>query len=148
MKKNNKKSTSLRLVARAVTRADLDFWKSIYEDPEVQRQMYSAPFTSKTALWDYLRCEQQSFTVWQNEQRIGGFLLSQVAHLIGTFSIVIHKEFRGIGYGKEVMNLLEAQAKKSGYMTLRADIYADNASSIKLMENRGFRRFVWYEKNL
>lgn len=137
-----------RLIARAVAKVDLNYWMELYKDPEVRRHMYAVPMNSKEALWEYLNCEQKAFTVWENDQRIGGFLLSTVAPFLGTFSIVIHKKFRGSGYGHKVMGLIEVQALREGYTTLRADVYVDNFSSLKLLAKCGFRKFIWLEKNL
>jgi len=149
MGKTIKKKDELAvLTAKPAVREDLGFWMDIYGDPEVRRQMYAAPVESDDVLWDYLYREQKAFTVWQSDKRVGGFLLSMVAPFLGTFSIVIHKDFRGSGHGREVMGLIESEARKEGYRTLRADVYSDNESSIRLLEKCGFRQFVWLEKNL
>lgn len=139
---------SVHLIAKSVTRGDLPFWMEIYKDPEVLRQMYAAPLESDKALWRYLHCEQKAFTVWESQKRIGGFLLSAIAPFIGTFSVVIHTTFRGRGYGGEVMRLIEQEATKESFKTLRADVYCDNKCSIALLENCGFRQFLWLEKNI
>ncbi len=47
-----------------------------------------------------------------------------------------------------MMRLIEAQALKEQYWTLRADVYVDNIASIRLLEKCGFREFKWFEKNL
>lgn len=149
MKTNSTKvENSTLLTAKAVKKSDLEFWMSMYRDAEVIPQMYAAPMESHEAFWKYLHREQKAFTVWKKGERIGGFFLSPVTQFIGTFSIVIHKDFRGSGYGYQVMRLIEKNAIQEGYRTLRADVYADNLKSIHLLEKCGFRQFIWLEKNI
>lgn len=137
-----------QLIVKEVSMSDLEFWADMYNDPEVNHQMYAIPKESYESLWKYLHCEQKAFTVWEEDKRIGGFLLSSVAPFIGTFSIMIYKDFRCRGYGSEVMKLIELKAIEEGYKTLRADVYIDNLRSIKLLEKCGFRHFIWLEKNI
>ena len=151
--KLNKKRTpasiqadSLR--AKAVSRKDIEFWIEIYKDYSARRFMYAAPLGTSNSLWKYLHFQQRAFTVWDQKERIGGFLLSTIAPFIGTFSIVIHQRYRGVGYGNKLMKLIEREAARIGYKTLRADVYADNPAAMGLLTKNGFREFVWYEKNL
>ena len=137
-----------QFTARPVRRDDLPFWMEIYKDQAVLTQLYSAPIESKRSLWGYLHCEKCAFTVLGVDQRVGGFLLSQIAPCIGTFSFVIHKDFRGQGFSGPVMRLVEDEARKAGFRTLRADVYSDNQRSIRALECCGFRQFTWLEKNI
>jgi len=43
---------------------------------------------------------------------------------------------------------MKEEAKKMGVLTLRADVYSDNAPCIHLLGKAGFRRFVWFETNI
>jgi RimJ/RimL family protein N-acetyltransferase len=136
------------LVAKLVERADMSFWMSLYGDPEVKQQMYAVPMESESALWDCLAKRTKVYTVWDHDQRVGGFSLGEVSPFIATFGIALHADWRGKGFGHPLVHLLEAEAIKSGYKTLRADVYADNLNSIRLLERDGFRKFIWLEKNL
>jgi RimJ/RimL family protein N-acetyltransferase len=136
------------LSATLVKRKDISFWMDMYKDAEVKRQLYAVPLDSAQALSDYLHCEQKAFTVWRRDKRIGGFLLSEVAPFIATFTIVIHRDFRSRGYGRSLMALVEATALQEGFRTLRADVYSDNTASITRLEKCGFRHFIWLEKNI
>jgi hypothetical protein len=46
------------------------------------------------------------------------------------------------------MTVLESEAARIGYKTLRADVYCDNYSCIGLLHKSGYRKFIWLEKNL
>jgi RimJ/RimL family protein N-acetyltransferase len=152
MQDNRQSSGAVRdartLVAKKVTREDIDFWMTLYSDPEVKRQMYAPPLESNTAFWDYLVGKGKAFTVWENERRIAGFTLSNVSQFIGTFGVAIRKDIRGKRYGHGVMTVLESEAARIGYKTLRADVYCDNYSCIGLLHKSGYRKFIWLEKNL
>lgn len=148
MSSDRKAVQSAALIAKATTKADLGFWQLLYGDPAVSSQMYSAPASSLTALWRYLRLGQFPYTVWKSQSRVGGFILAPATPHICTFSVAIEKKYRGSGLGVEVMGLLEKQALKKGFMTLRADVYSDNVKSLGLLKEIGFRDFVWLEKNI
>jgi len=136
------------LSATLVKRKDLPFWMDMYKDAEMQHQLYAVPMDSAQALSDYLHREKKAFTVWHQDRRIGGFFLSAVAPFIATFGIAVHRDFRGRGYGRSLMALVESTALQEGFRTLRGDVYSDNAASIALLEKCGFRHFIWMEKNI
>jgi RimJ/RimL family protein N-acetyltransferase len=130
-----------------LTRDDLPFWLEIYTNDEVSRQMYAAPTGSAEELWNYLS-HRKVFTVWVEKKRVGGFTITIEKDLLATFGIAIHPGFRGCGYGRAIMGLLESEARKLGLRTLRADVYEDNDPCIRLLNRNGFRRFIWMEKNI
>lgn len=135
------------ITAREFERADSEFWLEIYRDGEVKRQMYSAPVDSAESLIGYLST-RKTFTVWLDNQRIGGFTITQEKDRMASFGIVLKASHRGKWLSSQIMNLLEIEAHKLGVMTLRGDVYADNAPSIKALANAGFRKFLWFEKNI
>ncbi len=138
------------LVSRPVSKEDFPFWKEMYSDSQVKRQMYSIPAESAEALIKHLQGDGKgaAFTVTLNKAPVGGFTVLKETQTIGTFGIVIHKPFRAQGLGGPIMKLLDRQAKDMGLLTLRADVYSDNVNSIRLLEKAGFRPVVWFEKNL
>ena len=119
----------------------------IYRDKEVKRQMYAAPTESPEILWTYIS-SRHAYTVWDKAQRIGVFSISKERDLLATFGIAIHPDFRGSGYGKDIIRLLTETALSLGIKTLRADVYEDNRACIKVLAADGFRKFIWMEKNL
>lgn len=135
------------LHAKSTSRSDMAFWLEMYRDEEVSRQMYAAPTDSEKLLWDYL-APRNVFTVWRETERIGGFTLSPEKDLLATFGVVIHPKYRNQRLGESLMSLVFQESKKLGIKTLRADIYDDNKPCIYLMNNCGFRKFIWMEKNI
>jgi phosphinothricin acetyltransferase len=123
------------------------FWMELYRDEEVKKQMYTAPTDSEQALLDYLK-PRSAFTVFLNDQPIGGFTITNLGNRLGTFGFVIHPNYRGLGLASAIIKELEIKAKEMGIATLRADVYSDNTPSIKALESAGFRPFVWLEKNI
>ncbi len=124
---------------------DLSFWQELYSDVTVKRQMYAVPLDAPE-FWEYLTL-RKTFTVWRETERIGGFTISPNGH-IASFGLVVHSRHRGCGYGNAIMCLLESAAKSMGIKTLRADVFEDNAACLQMLDNAGYRPFVWLEKNL
>ena len=132
------------------TKNDLPFWKEMYSDPAVKQQMYALPSFTDKELYEYLKPDENAATYVVNmkDTPIGGFTIRKETKTRGTIGIVIHKMHRGRGLGTEIMKMLEAKAKDMKIKVLRADVYSDNAASIKILEKTGFRPFIWFEKNL
>jgi ribosomal protein S18 acetylase RimI-like enzyme len=139
-------SRPLELSASPIVHDDIPFWMEIYADEVVKRQMYAPPLDSPVALWAYLTA-RQTFTVWLEPERVGGFMIAQQDH-IGTFGLAIHPNYRGRGYGFHLMRLIEQTARSLRIRTLRADVYEDNDACLKLLNQANFRTFVWLEKNI
>jgi RimJ/RimL family protein N-acetyltransferase len=123
------------------------FWLELYRDEEVKKQMYTAPTDSEQALLDYLR-PRSAFTVFQNDQPIGGFTITNLGNRLGTLCFLIHPNYMGQGLATAILKELEIKDKEMGIATLRADVYSDNTPSIKALVKSGFRPFVWLEKNV
>ncbi len=135
------------LVALPFGASDAGFWLDIYRDEEVKKQMYAAPTDSADALIAYLSA-REVFTVWLRDQRVGGFTITPEKDRMATFGIVVESSQRGKGISSEIMRLMEWEAVKLGALTLRGDVYADNTASIRALESAGFRKFLWFEKNI
>ena len=126
---------------------EMEFWRELYRDPDVARQMYAVPIDDEEALRESFA--EGAFVVWEGNRRVGGFTITREKQHRGTFGIVIHKEYRGQGYGLRVIKeLVEPKAWEMGLMTLRADVYLDNIASRRLLDRAGYREFVWVEKNI
>jgi RimJ/RimL family protein N-acetyltransferase len=135
------------LIARPMHENELGFWRTLYSDPEVKRQMYAAPLGSDVEFKAFLR-KRTLFTVYKGEEPIGGFSITREGETMGTFGFLISQAHRRKGYGNPIIRMLEQQARRMGIHTLRADVYEDNVPSIKALENQQFRRFIWVEKNI
>lgn len=66
---------------------------------------------------------------------------------IGEFSVYIHREFRGKGIGKVLLNALTQEARKLGYWKLVSRIFDLNTASRQLCKACGFREVGTYEKH-
>jgi len=141
---------SPKLVVRAVSQGDLPFWRGLYTDCAVKRQMYAIPPMSDDEFLNYLHKpgEAVACLVSVGDEPIGGFTIHKETDTRGTFGILIQRAHRGKGLGRSIIGELEKQAKAMGIWVLRADVYADNLPSIRLLESSGFRSFIWLEKNL
>lgn len=140
-------ATGAPCVARKLEKSDLSFWLELYRDPSVRLQMYAAPTESAETLHAYLS-PRNVFTVWQDGERIGGFTLTPEKDRMATFGILVHPKFRGHGFSNEILRLLENEARRQDFMTLRADVYADNDPCLASLRRANYRRFIWLEKNL
>jgi RimJ/RimL family protein N-acetyltransferase len=145
--KSKPKSPVGTIVAKPIVQSDVVAWQAIYRDPQVRKQMYAAPHDNADRLWDYLR-ERRFFSVFSGDRLLGGFNLYDIDGTRASFGIVFSTEARGTGLGMELMRLLKEEAKNMGVLTLRADVYSDNAPCIHLLEKAEFRRFVWFETNI
>jgi RimJ/RimL family protein N-acetyltransferase len=123
------------------------FWLEIYRDETVRHQMYAAPTNSEEDLIDYLK-PRLVYTVFIEDKPIGGFTLTKEKDRMGTFGIVLHPGYRGRGLSAQIMRELELKAREENILTLRGDVYSDNYPCIRALEKSGFRRFIWFEKNL
>ena len=67
---------------------------------------------------------------------------------IGIFDIVVHKDFRGNGYGRDIINgILETTVQKN-VRTAYLQVSAGNISAEKLYDKIGFKEMYryWYRK--
>jgi L-amino acid N-acyltransferase YncA len=61
-------------------------------------------------------------------------------------SLYLDPDIQGRGYGQAMLEYLEREATKKGFVSLMARICADNAASIGLFEKKGYKRAGFYEK--
>ena len=114
---------------------------------------------NSTALYDYVPRAQETMNSWFDIKIKNNFpvigLMSDDGQLLafgsyGTFrawpaykysvehSLYVHKDHRGKGYGKIILQQLIQDAKEKGYHNLIAGIDSQNITSIKLHEASGF----------
>ena len=67
---------------------------------------------------------------------------------IGLFDIIVKKEFRGNGYGKEIVETLLAKAMEKGIKEAHLSVVNDNTVAKALYEKLGFKEIYkyWYRK--
>lgn len=61
-------------------------------------------------------------------------------------SLYLDPEKRGRGYGQAMLDFLEQEAVRRGFVSLMARICTENTASIGLFEKNGYKRAGFYEK--
>ncbi|MFP4595465.1 GNAT family N-acetyltransferase [uncultured Ralstonia sp.] len=122
--------------------------------------IFNEAILNSTALYDYKPRAPQSMVAWFEAKRAGGFPVVGVEGndgallafgSYGTFrawpaykysvehSVYVHKDHRGRGLGRVVMQELIAAARKNDVHAMIGGIDATNAGSIALHARLGFR---------
>ncbi|MFE8102047.1 N-acetyltransferase family protein [Brenneria goodwinii] len=121
--------------------------------------IFNEAIINSTALYDYKPRPLESMTAWFASRTAGGFPIigyeDEQGRLLGfatygsfrdrpaykysvEHSLYIHKDHRGKGLGKLLLQQLIAAAKAQGMHTLIAGIDAENSVSVALHEKLGF----------
>ena len=65
---------------------------------------------------------------------------------VAEVSVYIHPRYQGKGVGKELMEHLIRESEEQKLWTLQAGIFPENATSLRLHEQAGFRKVGFREK--
>lgn len=133
------------LTYRKANIEDIDILYDWYSDDEVKKQMYSPP-EDRTDFIKYI-LKDYRYIVTLNTTPVGTFTLD-VSKLTANVGMLIAKEYRGMGYGKSIGKLIDAECNAIGIRTVTADIYSNNEAAINCIKQYGLREFIWFEKNL
>lgn len=122
--------------------------------------IFNDAITTSTALYDYQPRPPESMGPWFEAKRRGGFPVIGIEDASGRLlafgsygafrafpaykytvehSVYVHKDHRGKGLGREIMQALIAAARENNLHALMGAIDATNAGSIALHESLGFR---------
>ncbi len=122
--------------------------------------IFNEAIVTSTALYDYQPRPAQSMTTWFEAKRAGRFPVIGLEDATGTLlafgsygtfrawpaykytvehSVYVHKDHRGRGLGRHVMQALIAAARDNNVHAMMGGIDATNAGSIALHERLGFR---------
>ncbi len=123
-------------------------------------EIFNEAIVNSTALYDYKPRASQSMVGWFDAKRAGGFPVIGVEDSDGTLmsfgsygtfrawpaykytvehSVYVHKDHRGRGLGRVVMQELIAAARQNDLHAMMGGIDATNTGSIVLHERLGFR---------
>jgi L-amino acid N-acyltransferase len=123
-------------------------------------EIFNDAIVNSTALYDYQPRTSQSMVGWFDAKRAGGFPVIGVEDNQGTLlafgsygtfrawpaykytvehSVYVHKDQRGRGLGRVVMEELIAAARQNNLHAIMGGIDATNAGSIALHERLGFK---------
>jgi len=122
--------------------------------------IFNDAILNSTALYDYKPRAPESMVGWFDAKQAGGFPVIGIEDgdgallgfgSYGTFrawpaykytvehSVYVHKDHRGRGLGRALMQELIAAARRNGMHVMMGGIDATNAGSIALHEQLGFR---------
>lgn len=123
--------------------------------------IFNEAIVNSTALYDYQQRTPAHMVAWFDAKRSGGFPVIGVEDGAGTLlafgsygtfrawpaykytvehSVYVHKDHRGKGLGRTVMQSLVDAARQHGVHAMVGAIDASNAGSIALHERLGFAR--------
>lgn len=122
--------------------------------------IFNDAIVNSTALYDYKPRPPESMVAWFDAKRAGGFPVIGIEDENGTLlgfgsygtfrgwpaykytvehSVYVHKDHRGYGLGRLIMQALIAAARQNDVHAMMGGIDATNAGSIALHEQLGFR---------
>lgn len=101
--------------------------------------------------WDKGHLPDLRYVSLINEVAVGWAALSAVSGRcvyagVTEVSVYIHKDFRGKGLGKLLLQKLIEESESNGVWTLQSGIFPENLASITLHEKLGFRQVGYREK--
>lgn len=101
--------------------------------------------------WDAGHLKHSRLVALEEGQVIGWAALSPVSGRcvyagVAEVSVYIAPEYRGKKAGEHLLKALIAESERQGIWTLQAGIFPENAASLKIHENCGFRRVGYREK--
>jgi phosphinothricin acetyltransferase len=87
----------------------------------------------------------------ENGNVIGWAALSSVSSRcvyagVAELSVYVHQNHQGKGIGKNILGALIRESESQNIWTLQAGVFPENAASIKIHEQCGFRRVGYHEK--
>jgi len=94
--------------------------------------------------WDHAHVENSRLVAIENEKVLGWAALTAVSGRcvyagVGETSIYVGADARGRGIGKKLLDALINESERHNFWTLQAGIFPENAASIKIHEDCGFR---------
>jgi phosphinothricin acetyltransferase len=65
---------------------------------------------------------------------------------VAEVSIYISNKYQGLKIGSKLLKQLTVESEKNGFWTLQAGVFPQNKSSLKILQNNGFRIVGYREK--
>lgn len=122
--------------------------------------IFNDAIVNSTALYDYKPRRPDSMDGWFAAKHKGGYPVIGIENAAGQLlafgsygsfrawpaykytvehSVYVHKDFRGQGLGRQIMQALIAAAREQGVYAMMGGIDASNSGSVSLHESLGFR---------
>lgn len=94
--------------------------------------------------WDAAHVKNSRLVATENNEVLGWAALTAVSGRcvyagVGEVSVYVAAAARGKGIGKILLQALIAESEKNNFWTLQAGIFPENAGSVKIHEDCGFR---------
>ena len=94
--------------------------------------------------WDAAHVKNSRLVAIEQNEVLGWAAITAVSGRcvyagVGEVSVYVAAAARGKGIGKKLLNALIAETEKNNFWTLQAGIFPENAGSIKIHEDCGFR---------
>jgi L-amino acid N-acyltransferase YncA len=132
---------------------------AVHSDLEAIRAMYNHAIVNTTAVYEYDTFGEPYMEEWWKSKQSGRwpvvvFEMDGIAVAFGTYgtfraraayvscvehSLYVHPDYQGRGLGKEMLRVLIQRAQNDGRHTMVAGVDANNAVSIRLHLEQGFR---------
>lgn len=124
-----------------------DDWSQVAEIYKQGIETKNATFATEIPSWDnwnsthiktcrIVATVENSFAAWAALVPVSA---RKVYSGVGEVSIYVSDKFKGLGVGTKLLEKLIAESEKDGFWTLQAVIFPENAASLKMHINNGFR---------
>lgn len=139
------------VIIRELKQEDYPFVKEIYEQGIATKNATFETAAPEWGEWNKKYMEICRFVVVQDGKVLGWAALTAVSGRcvyagVCEVSVYIHKEQQGKGIGTELLKKLITSSEQHDIWTLQAGIFPENAASIKIHLDLGFREVGRREK--
>jgi phosphinothricin acetyltransferase len=138
-------------IIREFKESDYPFVKEIYEQGIATKNATFETTAPEWEEWDKKYMSACRFVALLNDEVVGWAALTAVSGRcvyagVCEISLYIHNDHKGKGVGKQLLDKLITSSEANGIWTLQAGIFPENAASIKIHLDLGFRELGRREK--
>jgi L-amino acid N-acyltransferase YncA len=139
------------IIVRELCKEDYPLVKLIYEQGIATKNATFETTAPDWEEWNKKYIENCRFVAVSNGKVVGWAALSAVSGRcvyagVCEVSVYIHEDHKGKGIGKKMLNALITASEQNSIWTLQSGIFPENAVSIKLHLDLGFREVGRREK--
>jgi phosphinothricin acetyltransferase len=118
--------------------------KKIYEEGIATGNATFQTIAPEWEEWDAAHVKNSRLVATENNEVLGWAALTAVSGRcvyagVGEVSVYVAAAARGKGIGKKLLQALITESEKNNFWTLQAGIFPENAGSVKIHEDGGFR---------
>ncbi|MDT7888461.1 MAG: ribosomal protein S18-alanine N-acetyltransferase [Desulfurococcales archaeon] len=106
----------------------------------VELTCFKDPYPPRLLLY-YLRLSQDLFIVCRSEDKVVGYAIGIIENFGKTghvVSICVHRNYRGRGIGRRLMEILEKLFREKGAIETRLEVRVSNEIAIRLYRSMGY----------